>query len=345
MRKIGGTFPLEPTLSTDNGFFDKICPPGGDVCFMMSGRCGMYRCLEDILLTDTKKVAYVPMYTCETVLAPFEKAGYTLKFYEVDKDLRCIFDPSVIDEISLLSLCGYYGFCNYDRDFVRACKERGVVIIEDCTHSLLTEGGVDPLCDYAAGSFRKWLGVTCGGWGVKVNGKFGVPYQPTHERHLNLRKQLIVDEKGDMFWEGEMLLRQIFDSFVGDEQSEYVMRHADLQEIADKRRANFTSLLNALPKETKGFRPVFPELKDGVVPTHFCIYADQRDELQQYLADRGIHSTVYWPKAPAVDLEGHDTVRYVYDHIMSLSLDQRYGAEDMQYIADALIEYSNAFQG
>ena len=65
---------------------------------------------------DTRKVAYVPLYTCETVLAPFEKAGYQLKFYELDQDLHSIFDTSVIDEISVLSLCGYYGFCNYDHE-------------------------------------------------------------------------------------------------------------------------------------------------------------------------------------------------------------------------------------
>lgn len=88
------------------------------------------------LCHDMRKVAYVPLYTCETVLAPFEKAGYQLKFYELDQDLHSIFDTSVIDEISVLSLCGYYGFCNYDHDFVKACKEKGVVIFEDVTHLL-----------------------------------------------------------------------------------------------------------------------------------------------------------------------------------------------------------------
>ena len=39
-----------------------------------------------------------------------------------------IFDTAVIDEISVLSLCGYYGFCTYDHSFIKACKEKGVVI-------------------------------------------------------------------------------------------------------------------------------------------------------------------------------------------------------------------------
>lgn len=47
----------------------------------MSGRCAIYYALEDIMLTDHKRIAYVPIYTCETVLAPFKKAGYKLLFF------------------------------------------------------------------------------------------------------------------------------------------------------------------------------------------------------------------------------------------------------------------------
>ena len=112
MKKIGGSFQEEPTLSAENGYFEEICPPGGDLRLMMSGRCGIYYCLEDIARTDTKKVAYVPRYTCETVLAPFAKAGYQLRFYGIDRDMRSVFDPAVLEEISVLSLCGYFGFLN-----------------------------------------------------------------------------------------------------------------------------------------------------------------------------------------------------------------------------------------
>ena len=101
----------------------------------MSGRCANYYALQDICLSDTKKVAYVPVYTCETVLAPFLKAGYELLFYDVSRDLTPIFDERVLDRISVVNLCGYYGFCSYDREFIRKCSERGH---HHC-------GGYDPL--------------------------------------------------------------------------------------------------------------------------------------------------------------------------------------------------------
>ena len=115
--------------------------------------------------------------------------------------------------------CGYYGFCNYDHAFIRACKERGIVILEDVTHSMLSADGIDPLCDYFAGSFRKWMGIACGGIAVKRNGKFAKPLLPVDPTHLRQREAAIETAESDVFWEGEMRLRQMFDSFAGDERS------------------------------------------------------------------------------------------------------------------------------
>ena len=87
MKQIGGFFTYEPLPETENHYLENLCPPGGSLRFFMSGRCANYYALQDICLTDTKKAAYVPVYTCETVLAPFLKAGYELLFYDVSKDL------------------------------------------------------------------------------------------------------------------------------------------------------------------------------------------------------------------------------------------------------------------
>ena len=43
MSVIGGMFPFETALSVDNGYFQQICPSDGDISFMMSGRCGIFR--------------------------------------------------------------------------------------------------------------------------------------------------------------------------------------------------------------------------------------------------------------------------------------------------------------
>ena len=50
MKKIGGMFYYEPCKVAENGYFERVCPPDGDLAFTMSGRCGLYYCLEDIML-------------------------------------------------------------------------------------------------------------------------------------------------------------------------------------------------------------------------------------------------------------------------------------------------------
>lgn len=329
----------EPLLPGENGYFERLCPPDGEVSFTMSGRCGIYQCLEDIKLRDHKRVAYLPMYTCETVAAPFYKAGYTLKFYEVDQQLRSIFDPTVIDEISVLSLCGYYGFCSYDRAFVQTCHDKGVIIFEDMTHSALCPDGMDPLCDYVAGSFRKWMDVASGGFAIKRRGKFAPMLREPHEEHLALRREYLDTHSMDAFWGAEMMLRQIFDLYRGDAVSERIMRCADLEEIKRRRRENYQTLLDALPKTLRGLRLVFPELTACAVPSHFSIYADDREHFLAYLRENGVAYKVFWPVGPLVDLTGHDTVRYIYEHILSLFCDQHCDRAYMLRLARLLAAY------
>ena len=73
MNKIGGMFYYEQSNPQENGYFDQICPSDGDLAFTMSGRCGIYYCLEDILLTDTRKVAYSPCIPARRYSPPLKK--------------------------------------------------------------------------------------------------------------------------------------------------------------------------------------------------------------------------------------------------------------------------------
>ena len=112
--EIGGFFPFGKMQEKENGYFERVCPGAGDVRHLMSGRCAIYLCLQDSLLTDTRKTAYLPAYTCETVSGCFVKAGYQIYYYDVDETLTPLFDRSLIDKISFLLICGYYGFSTYD---------------------------------------------------------------------------------------------------------------------------------------------------------------------------------------------------------------------------------------
>lgn len=85
--EIGGFFPYQPVDSEPNNYVEHTCPDPGDTAHLMSGRCAIYYCLRDLMLTDQKRVAYLPSYDCETVLGCFVKAGYEIHYYDFDKNL------------------------------------------------------------------------------------------------------------------------------------------------------------------------------------------------------------------------------------------------------------------
>lgn len=66
---------------------------------------------------------------------------------------------------------------------------------------MLSADGIDPLCDYFAGSFRKWMGIDCGGFAVKRNGTFETPLLQVEPTHLKQRKEYYETGDGDIFWE------------------------------------------------------------------------------------------------------------------------------------------------
>ena len=82
--KLEAFFPYQPVGSEPNNYVEHTCPDPGDTAHLMSGRCAIYYCLRDLMLTDQKRVAYLPSYDCETVLGCFVKAGYEIHYYDFD---------------------------------------------------------------------------------------------------------------------------------------------------------------------------------------------------------------------------------------------------------------------
>ncbi len=346
--RIGGMFTLEPQSKGEQRFLQNI---GTDMRHYMSGRCALYGCLKEIRATDTKRKAYVPAYTCETVLSSYEKAGYDLSFYDVDRErLTPLFKEEDLQDISVLGLCGYFGFSSYDKAFVHFTKDQGITILQDTTHSIFSLDGHFPDADYYAGSVRKWMGIASGGISIKREGKFSLPMIPPEETHLKGRylamqyreKALNTDagfnnkQASDVFWETELRLRQMFDAFQGDAQSEAIIINYDPKPLFARRRNNYQIVLDNL-QESEQCRAIFPSLDDASCPSHFCFYSKNREQAQKQLEKMGIRSTVYWPQPPMLKHPNQmPHAAWIYDHIASVQIDQRYEETAMKYLGKSL---------
>ena len=353
MMEIGGFFPYEEAMPVENGYARRVCPDAGDVRHLMSGRCAIYLCLKDSMLTDKRRIAYLPAYTCETVSGCFVKAGYQIH-YDVDEHLVPLFDEKMIGKISFLLICGYYGFTTFDTDFVKHCREHGVTVMQDTTHTAFSMEATCPDTDYVAVSLRKWMGVTSGGLAFKRSGKFNIEPIPADEEHLKIRDHalrtrheyettgdtILQKEAYDAFWEAEWMLRKIFDIQEGDSRSLDAIRHYPLDEAVKKRRQNYAYLLGHLP-ENPAIRPIFTRLEDHACPMFFPFLCDGRKPLMDYLEKNQIAPKVYWPVPPFIEIKDYPHAQYVYGHIMSISCDQRYTVDDMQRIADVFLAYQS----
>ncbi len=346
--RLGFMFPLESSSPWSKGFLKDI---GSDLYYFMSGRCALYACLLDAKSNDEDNIAYVPAYTCETVLASYEKAGHTLRFYDVDEhELTPLFKEEDLQGVSVLNLCGYYGFSRYDEQFLGLCNDQGVRIIQDTTHSMFSRDGHSPYADYWAGSLRKWIGVACGGVGIKKEGTFSVERRVPDSKHLEGRYQAMQYREeavrtgnqafdrlaGEVFWETEMRLREMFDVFGSDSLSKRIIETLDVDTLVQKRRDHYKTVL-AHYKPSLQYQAIFPHLDSETCPSHFSWYSEDRNRAQQFLLDHGIRSTVYWPKPPQlIQVEQYPHATWIYDHVMSVQIDQRYAKEDMEYLGKML---------
>ena len=104
----------------------------------------------------------------------------------------------------------------------------------------------------------------------------------------------------------------------------------------------FDKLLNAGAADVYTVPTGMKKNRPGIMLCVLC-NAEKRSELQQYLTDHQILSTVYWPMGPLVHPLPESSVQYIYDHIISLPCDQRFSPSDMQYVAQILMDYSENF--
>ncbi len=346
--RIGCMFTLQEIGGKPSSFF---LDRGSDVQYFLSGRCALYACLLDCPTTMERKLAYVPAYTCETVLASYVKAGYALRFYDVDtEELKPCFKAEDLQDVSVLNLCGYYGFSRYDNAFLHECKRRNITILQDTTHSMFSTDGHHLDADYYAGSVRKWFGIASGGVAIKKQGSFSIQPLRADEEHLKGRYKAMEYRKlaiktgkdsynelaSSVFWETEMRLRRMFDAFESDEKSITILNNLDPTQMIEKRRANYQTVLDSLHPSSQ-CQPIFQSLDENTCPSHFSFYSENRAKARQQLEQKGITSTVYWPLPPMLtNKEQYPHASYIYDHVVSVQIDQRYSREDMEYLGTIL---------
>ena len=327
---------------------------GSDHVWVSTGRSATRLVLQTIEERNPKckKVALLPPFTCHTVFEPFMDFSYEIHTLPINPDLSIDADDILscqkLYDAGIVLVHRYYGFDTLPvfNQAVLSLQKKGVVVIEDCTQCLYSSFAISE-ADYVVASIRKWCGVPDGGFAICREGVF--THKPIHEDTKmvetkriasELKYQFLFEGKGDKpsfkakYREGEALLDNQDGYYAIGKLSASIQAELNVEQLKRKRRENYRILLDGI-QNMSGLKVVFSTLPDDVVPLYFPLFIDDREVIQDLLADNDIYAPVVWPKEDNCPVTG-EVADSIYKKILCIPIDQRYAVEDMQRIVEVI---------
>lgn len=228
--------------------------------------------------------------------------------------------------------------------------------MEDVTQSYYLED-IGAEADYVVGSLRKWYPIPDGGFVVAEETIFQEG-MTSEKEFTEKRIELLTEKWNYLYGEGSAEEKKgIKNRFLKEnrEMEEWLDRHEGAGEMSpealymldgideeackEQRKRNYRYLYGKIHGKT-WLWPILPEM-EGAAPLYLAVYAREREELQRFLTAHDIYAPVLWPVGKENESGLTDDERYIYDHMLALPIDQRYGMEEMERAAIVLEEYES----
>ena len=308
--------------------------------FVFCGRSAIKAIIQN---TNIHKICF-PSYCCDSMIEPFRIANIELCFYDVLYSDSLQINLNIPKDTDAILWCNYFGF-KIDMPDLSKFLNRGGIIIEDITHSFMSEKVYDKQSTYIVASLRKWEPIVCGGYCASINGdslKMDLRMPPNDFVEL---KKSAMKLKSEYLSSGDTELKTQFldmfktsnqwlaDNYSGlgiDEWSKEYLYNFDINAHKRIRRENAVALYNGL-EHINEINPMF-DLKDMDCPLFVpvIISPEKRNAIRQKLTDNQIYCPVHWPHPEA------DCSSNLYNMELSLLCDQRYNTSDMERIISVL---------
>lgn len=346
MKEIGSEFEWCNNGIKNSGGLSVFSNLGKDIAMTFSGRTAFETVILDI--KKIKKVAF-PSYCCKSMIEPFIKYGIEIEFYQVDWNGHFISNINENMDCDAIVICNYFGFhVDYPIEILNVLRQRGCIIIEDVTHSMLSLKQKNYDSDYFVASLRKWGALTCGGICAKENGPLNYRPFTKPEKEFTLQKINAMklkenylfelghssintkEEYLNMFKQCNEWLENNYSDLTIDDISRTLIQNWNVSQMRKKRIENAKILYEGL-KNIHGISFLFPKEKmDCPLFVPIVIDESERNEIRKSLKNNNIYCPIHWP---VPDKNSNSTL---YDKEMSLICDQRYTSYDMYRIIDVI---------
>ena len=315
-RAIGGYFELE---------LPKYKEYHANALKLNSGK----NCLEYLLCCRKYRKVYIPYYTCDVILKPFQKLGIAYQFYHINLQFE-IADEIELQEGEALLYTNYYGLKQrYVEKMVGRYGER---LIIDNTQAFFAKPmeGIDTFY-----TCRKFFGVSDGAY-LYTNAtpieelKQSTSYHTIS--HLIKRIDLSPEEGFEDYHRNEENLEHeeimLMSCF-----TERMMQSIDYKAVAERRRENFQHLHETLQSSNL----LAFKMENDAVPMIYP-YMSGREVLRDYLIQNKVYVARYWPNV--LEWTEKDSVENrLANMLLPLPIDQRYDEREMDSIINKLRSY------
>lgn len=268
----------------------------------------------------------VPRYICPCVFRELERRGVRTSFYDLDGSLEPVSDT--IPREGPVLYVNYFGL--KDAAVERLARELGNRLVLDLTQAFFY---APPAGVAGFNSARKFIGVPDGAFLIDDSGvcenEFPVQEITPDSAYLFMR----ADGQTEA---GYSLFRRVSDGMDNwgirriSRLSETILRSADLDGIARKRRENFLfldSLLRAVNQIKWDCGAQSPLVYPLLLPNGA--------ELRKNLIAEKIFVPAYWPGLESVVCPGSFEAGLI-ENLVNLPVDQNCGREDLEYAADLI---------
>ena len=347
-KEIGSEFWLENIKrEKDNGL--KPFELGIDNRFLLSGRTAINFVLEDILKTREIKNVYFPSYCCDSMLQPFIEKNINIEFYDVIYEEELKYDIDLNKKCDVFFAMNYFGYtktnmCKYIKNF----KDKHIIVIEDITHSLLSDDNYCNRSDYLIASLRKWFPIITGGLACKINNRFltneklddNFQIIKKKKKAMNLKQKYISNQekiKKEKFLSlynlANDVLEKDYKNYTMDEKSLNILKRIDVNLIKTERRKNARTIYNILKNSKIHF--LDPNLKeeDCLLFVPIMMEANLKEKLKAYLIKNDIYCPTHW-KQPKLTKDN-----ILYTNELSLICDQRYSTEEIERYTNLILKF------
>lgn len=336
-----------------DGYFESF-KELGHCTWLRSGREALHLVALNEKGTENQPVVLMPAYCCHSMVDPFVKAGWGVVYYPISDDLtvdvQVLYMLLTSKQPRAILTMHFFGSAS-TKLAIETVKTVApdCICIEDfshCTFSLRNIFNSD--VDYYVSSIRKSVGVCDGSiiiskqpldehYVLEVETDFSVTRRDVQT--IKSRYGYTHDGGSKTAFLTQLRMKETdLDNFEGVHRisvcAKRQLESLNGREITFARRINMKHIherLNGKVKSVPGIERCF-----NGAPFSYPILVDDRDDIQQKLAKKGVYAPVLWPISDEARATCNVSAKMA-DKMLSIPVDQRYNYDDIEDIASIVI--------